>query len=289
MTKHTTNRRAFAPRLFPIRITPFLHGVKREWLTACLQQTTAGSFPAFFIIRAVSIYVNVFHASPGISRSFSPVLARKISSQYQTSTTRFLTCAKDRATPGLTRSLVLSPTSTPKPRAEGRWPPVALCRAGLGCPCHKTGENTGFSPVFFLHVLYGNGVHFGSDTWFSHPFAPVPNRCHPLKHPKRTRLQLFSPEIGCVSLFLPSFDLQKFRAGFSQTSGLSSHSYRFILTRPFPNAMIRIPSFVSNFFLTGSDIIVTYVHNAPQVKASCKGEKNFENLQRPAQPCGKIP
>ena len=132
VTKHTTNRRAFAPRLFPIRITPFLHGVKREWLTACLQQTTAGSFPAFFIIRAVSIYVNVFHASPGISRSFSPVLARKISSQYQTSTTRFLTCAKDRATPGLPRSLVLSPTSTPKPRAEGRWPPVALCRAGLG-------------------------------------------------------------------------------------------------------------------------------------------------------------
>ena len=193
---------------------PFLHGVKREWLTACLQQTTAGSFPAFYILRAVSIYVNAFHASPGISRSFSPVLARKISSQYQTSTTRFLTCAKDRATPGLPRSLVLSPTSTPKPRAEGRWLPVALCRAGLGCPCHKTGENTGFSPVFFLHVLYGNGVHFGSDTWFSHPFAPVPNRCHPLKHPKRTRLQLFSPEIGCVSLFLPSFDLQKFRGCF---------------------------------------------------------------------------
>ena len=123
--------------------------------------------------------------------------------------------------------------------------PEAAAETKSFCPCHKTGENTGFSPVFFLHVLYGNGVHFGSDTWFSHPFAPVPNRCHPLKHPKRTRLQLFSPEIGCVSLFLPSFDLQKFRAGFSQTSGLSSHSYRFILTRPFPNAMIRIPAFLS--------------------------------------------
>ena len=36
------------------------------------------------------------------------------------------------------------------------------------CPCHKTGENTGFSPVFFLPVLHGNGVHSGSDTWFSH-------------------------------------------------------------------------------------------------------------------------
>ena len=36
------------------------------------------------------------------------------------------------------------------------------------CPCHKTGENTGFSPVFFLHVLHGFVVHFGSDTGFSH-------------------------------------------------------------------------------------------------------------------------
>ena len=123
--------------------------------------------------------------------------------------------------------------------------PEAAAETKSFCPCHKTGGNSGFLLVFFLHVLYGNGVHFGSDTWFSHPFAPVPNRCHPLKHPKRTRLQLFSPEIGCVSLFLPSFDLQKFRAGFSQTSGLSSHSYRFILTRPFPDAMIRIPAFLS--------------------------------------------
>ena len=143
--------------------------------------------------------------------------------------------------------------------------------------------------VYKRQVLYGNGVHFGSDTWFSHPFAPVPNRCHPLKHPKRTRLQLFSPEIGCVSLFLPSFDLQKFRAGFSQTSGLSSHLYRFILTRPFPDAMIRIPSFVSKFFLIDSGIIVTHGHNAPQVKVICRVETNFEKLQRPAQPCGKIP
>ena len=82
------------------------------------------------------------------------------------------------------------------------------------CPCHKTGEITGFSPVFFLHVLHGHLVHFGSDTWFSHPFAPVPNRFHPLQHPKRTRLRLFSPEIGCVSLFLSSFDLQNFQLCF---------------------------------------------------------------------------
>ena len=41
------------------------------------------------------------------------------------------------------------------------------------CPCHKTGENTGFSPVFFFHVLHGNGVRFGSDSWFSHSPAPA--------------------------------------------------------------------------------------------------------------------
>ena len=32
------------------------------------------------------------------------------------------------------------------------------------CPCQKTGENTGFSPVCFFHVLHGYSVHFGSDS-----------------------------------------------------------------------------------------------------------------------------
>ena len=233
--------------------------------------------------------------------------------KHQTSTAVFLAGWKNWVTQPLPRSLCAVSTSTPKPHAEGRVraggtllrrsrlpprsvlgaphrgaAPEAAAETKSFCPCHKTGGNSGFLPVFFLHVLHGNGVRFGSDSGFSHPFAPVPNRCHPLKHPKRTRLQLFSPEIGCVSLFLPSFDLQNFRAGFSQTSGLSSHSYRFILTRPFPNAMIRIPSFVSKFFLIDSGIIVTHGHNAPQVKVICRVETNFENLQRPAQPCGEI-
>ena len=173
--------------------------------------------------------------------------------KHQTSTARFRLAEENgqhRPFPSLA-CVLPHPLQNRVPRGERA--PVALCceptepagETKSFCPCHKTGENTGFSPVFFLHVLYGNGVHFGSDTWFSHPVLPVLNRFHPLQHPKRTRLQLFSPEIGCVSLFLPSFDLQKFRAGFSQTSGLSSHSYRFILTRPFPDAMIRIPAFLS--------------------------------------------
>ena len=81
-------------------------------------------------------------------------------------------------------------------------------------PLPKTGGNTAFLPVFFLHVLHGFVVHFGSDTGFSHPASSVSNRCHPLQHPKRTRLRLFSPEIGCVSLFLSSFDLQNFQLCF---------------------------------------------------------------------------
>ena len=85
------------------------------------------------------------------------------------------------------------------------------------CPCHKTGENTGFSPVFFLHVLHGFGVHLASDTGFSHLVLSVSNRSHPLQHPERTRFRLFRAFPGCVSLFLSSFDPQNFRAAFCAT------------------------------------------------------------------------
>lgn len=76
----------------------------------------------------------------------------------------------------------------------------------FGKKTHKTGENTGFSTVFFLHVLHGHLVHFGSDTWFSHLVLPVPNRSHPLQHPKRTRFRLFRAESGAFR----SFDPQNF-------------------------------------------------------------------------------
>ena len=92
-------------------------------------------------------------------------------------------------------------------------PTEAAAETSPSAPAKKTGGNTAFLPVF-LHVLYGNEVRFGSDVGFSHLVVSVPNRCHPLQHPKRARLRLFSPEIGCVSLFLSSFDLQYFRVGF---------------------------------------------------------------------------
>ena len=112
-------------------------------------------------------------------------------------------------TSAFSRSLVRSPTSTPKPRAEGRASASGALprtdRAGRRdksfCPCQKTGENTGFSPVLFFHVLHGYVVHFGSDTGFSHPVLPVLNCSHPLQHPKRTRFRLFLAESGAFSSF----------------------------------------------------------------------------------------
>ena len=77
------------------------------------------------------------------------------------------------------------------------------------CPCHKTGRNTAFLPVFFLHVLYGYGVHAGSDSGFSHPFASARTCFHPLQHPKRTLFRLFLAFPGAFRCFF-SFDLQNF-------------------------------------------------------------------------------
>ena len=73
------------------------------------------------------------------------------------------------------------------------------------CPCHKPGGNTAFLPGFFLHVVHGNGVRFGSNFGFSHLVLSVPNRCHPLQHPKRTRFRLFLAESGAFSSFLLFF------------------------------------------------------------------------------------
>ena len=43
----------------------------------------------------------------------------------------------------------------------------------FGKKTQKTGENTGFSSVFFFHVLHCYLVHFGSDFWFPHPSVPA--------------------------------------------------------------------------------------------------------------------
>ena len=142
---------------------------------------------------------------PGIFLPFSLLPARKISPQHQTSTALLGLIWENRAKP-------------PPPSFPAALPHIhskTACRGFKSfCPCHKTGENTGFSPVFFLHVLYGYCVHAGSDSGLPLPFAPVLILFHPFQHPKHTRLRRFSPEIGCVSLFFPLLDVRNLGARF---------------------------------------------------------------------------
>ena len=64
----------------------------------------------------------------------------KIFSQHQISTTLLGLVRENRATPVLTRSLVRSPTSTPKPRAEGSSP---------SAPAKKPAKTLGFRRFSF--------------------------------------------------------------------------------------------------------------------------------------------
>ena len=92
--------------------------------------------------------------------------------------------------------------------------PEAAAETKSFCPCHKTGGNTGFSPVLFFHVLHGYVVHFGSNSGFSHPVLPVLNRFHPLQHPKRTRFRLFRPKPGAFRCFYPLLTCKIFGSVF---------------------------------------------------------------------------
>ena len=149
MTKHIAKRRARTPQpLCPISITPFLHRVKREWLTACLQQTPAG-FPRHFLLYGRCRFQSMCFL---LLRSFSPVLARKISSQHQTSTAPFLTCGRNRATPALPCSLLHFPTSTPKPRAEGSSP---------SAPAKNREASTMLASLFFVSAHKDSATRHG--------------------------------------------------------------------------------------------------------------------------------
>ena len=78
---------------------------------------------------------------PGIFLPFSLLPARKISPQHQTSTACFVTCGGNRETSPLPRSWLRSPTSTPKPRAEGSSP---------SAPAKKPAKTLGFRRFSFF-------------------------------------------------------------------------------------------------------------------------------------------
>ena len=98
-----------------------------------------------------------------------------------------------------------APVSAPASASAGRFPLGSGTRGSrrdqvlLSLPQNR--RKHGFSPVSFFHVLHGFGVHLGSDTGFSHLVLSVPNRSHPLQHPKRTRFRLFLAESGAFSSF----------------------------------------------------------------------------------------
>ena len=95
-------------------------------------------------------------------------------------------------------------------------------------PCQKTGENTGFSPVSFFHVLHGYVVHIGSDTVFSHlfyPFSIVPI-------PSSTQN---APDFGCfrinsgASLFLLVFGRKIFDIFFVHSADMVHKSKSLVI------------------------------------------------------------
>ena len=101
----------------------------------------------------------------------------------------------------------------------GERAPVALCcepteaaaETKSFCPCHKTGENTGFSPVsFFSCVVWLCGA-FGFRFWGS---PPVRTDCTPLQHPKRTRFRLFRTISGAFRCFYPLLTCKIFGLAF---------------------------------------------------------------------------
>ena len=100
-----------------------------------------------------------------------------------------------------------APVSAPASAGAGRSPlgaaPGAAGVTKSFCPCRKTGGNTGFSPVSFLHVLHGYVVRVGLKSGFSHLVFAVPNRPHPLQRPKRTRFRLFRALPGALRSFYP--------------------------------------------------------------------------------------
>ena len=185
----------------------------------------------------------MFFESPQFGEHFCP----KNSSQHQTSTACIRTCRRNRATPPLPRSPVRFLTSTPKPRAEGSspsapakkerqasaclsffvsvpnvlatWHGCALrsaCRGGLQPgglrpgPTEAAAETSPSLDFLLAFRVFSSG--FTRSQLF--PSSPAP-KTHPISP--------FWGFSGCVSLFLSSFDLQNFRAGFC--AGCHSHSF----------------------------------------------------------------
>ena len=164
----------------------------REWLTACLQQTPAG-FPRHFYYTDV---VDLSQCVPCFCGDFSPFFACFGSDNFLPAPNQHRLFCDLRQEPGNTGPhllLVICFYIHSK----------TACRGFKSfCPCQKPAETLRFCRLSF-YVLYACGVHAGSDSGFSHPFASARTCFHPLQHPKRTRFCLFSAFPGAFLCFLP--------------------------------------------------------------------------------------
>ena len=139
----------------PIRITPFLKGVAN-----CLSATDALSgnprqILLYGLCRRLSILLLAFYRFHCFSGRFGPDFSQVAPEQHHP----------------FSALREYSPNTAlfPLPAALSHIHSKTACRGFKSfCPCHKTGGNSGLLPVFFLHVLHGFVVHFGSDTGFSH-------------------------------------------------------------------------------------------------------------------------
>ena len=121
--------------------------------------------------------------------------------QHQTSTTLLWLLRENPSTLPLSCSRCCVSTSTPKPRAEGSSP---------SAPAKKPAKTLGFRrfPFFMCCIaIWCILVRISG-------FPTRPYRLHPSPAPETQPVSPFSDDFGCVSLFLPSFDLQNFRLCF---------------------------------------------------------------------------
>ena len=135
--------------------------------------------------------------------------------QHQTSTACFGTCGGSRVTLVLPRSPVRFPTSTPKPRAEGRASASgtqATSRSQLPLRSVLDAPHWGAAPepagetspsLHFRHVMEESPSLPLLYSSLSHPASSASNRYYPLQHPERTRFRLFRPKPGALRSFCP--------------------------------------------------------------------------------------
>ena len=140
--------------------------------------------------------------------------------KHQTSTAVFLAGWKNWVTQPLPRSLCAVSTSTPKPRAEGSSP---------SAPATKPAETLGFRRFSFCMCCMVMWCTLVRTLGFLPLVLFVPNRPHPLQHPKRTRLRLFSHELGCVSLFLLVFGRKIFDIFFVHSADMVHKSKSLVI------------------------------------------------------------